>query len=66
MNIKEKFEKAKREVEQEKKQTYGIYLNKRAIKKAVEDLGIKPKELITKVIKDWLIEKGYLEKSQKK
>ena len=60
MKIKEKFEKAKKELEQEKKQTYGIYLNKKAVKKASEDLGVKPRELIKKVFTEWLIKKGYM------
>ena len=58
--IKEKFERAKKELEQEKKQTYGVYVNKEAMKKAVEKEGIKPKKLIIKVFEDWLRKEGYL------
>ena len=60
MNIKEKFEVAKRKLEQEKRQTYGVYINKKAMKKACEKEKLKPKELITKIFTRWLIEKGYL------
>lgn len=58
--MQEKFERARKELEQEKKQTYGIYVNKKAMKKAVEKEGLKPKELIVKVFEDWLKKKGYL------
>lgn len=49
MNIKKMAERAKRELEQEKRQTYGIYVNKKAMKKACEKEKLKPKELITKI-----------------
>ncbi len=59
-NVKDLFEKAKKELEQEKRQTYGIYLNKEAMKKACGKEKLKPKELINKIFTRWLIEEGYL------
>jgi len=63
--IKKKFERAKKELEQEKKQTYGIYLNKKAVQKASRELKISPKKLITNVFENWLFKCGYLENKKR-
>ena len=65
--MRKRFEKAKKQLEQEKKQTYAVRnINKEAIKKACEKEKLKPKELINKIFIRWLLDEGYLKKEDLK